>query len=139
MRNLLKAFYGLSIVAGLAVAGCQTQTAPVSSNTATPSGQEDTHSHDHDGFAHADNSEADIVTALAKLSPEDRKAAEAQKFCAVESENLLGSMGTPVKLDINGEAVFVCCSGCKSAALKNPDETLAAVAKMKAANTAESK
>jgi hypothetical protein len=46
----------------------------------------------------------------------------------------LGSMGAPIKFEIKGEPVFVCCSGCKAKALKNPDETLATVEAMKSAN-----
>jgi hypothetical protein len=44
-------------------------------------------------------------------------------------------MGAPLKLDVKGQPVFVCCAGCKSKALKNPDETLATVAKLKAENS----
>ena len=68
--------------------------------------------------------EAKIKANLAKLNPEDRKLAEAQKWCAVEPENELGSMGKPVKLVLKGEPVFLCCKGCVKAAQKNPDETL---------------
>jgi hypothetical protein len=46
----------------------------------------------------------------------------------------LGSMGAPLKFEIKGEPVFICCSGCKAKALKNPDETLAKVAALKLAN-----
>ncbi len=35
-----------------------------------------------------------------------------QRFCPVLSENRLGVMGTPVKLMIDGQPVFVCCGGC---------------------------
>ena len=66
-----------------------------------------------------------IKTALAKLSAEDRQLAEAQRFCAVEEENRLGSMGTPVKLVIEGQPVFLCCEGCEDAAKTNPKKTLA--------------
>jgi hypothetical protein len=76
-----------------------------------------------------------VTIAMAELSPEDRKEAEAQKFCAVMNTSLLGSMGAPLKLDVKGQPVFVCCAGCKSKALKNPDETLATVAKLKAENS----
>ena len=64
--------------------------------------------------------------------------ATAQQFCAVMNQSRLGSMGMPIKLEIKGEPVFVCCAGCKSKALKNPDETLAKVAALKAANKATS-
>ena len=49
--------------------------------------------------------------AMAKLSPDDRARAEAQKICPVSDEPL-GSMGTPIKVTVDGEDVFVCCAGC---------------------------
>ena len=76
--------------------------------------------------------EADISAALAKLSPEDRRLAEAQVFCAGTPENRLGSMGTPLKVMIKGQPVFLCCEGCKQRALANPDQTLATAEKLKA-------
>ena len=36
---------------------------------------------------------------LAKLGEEDRKIAEEQKFCAIETGNRLGAMGKPVMVD----------------------------------------
>jgi len=78
--------------------------------------------------------EQKIAEALAKLSPEDRKLAESQKFCAFENESPLGGMGEPYKLTIEGQTVFLCCEGCKKGALENPEETLAKVEKLKAAN-----
>lgn len=73
----------------------------------------------------------EIIEALAGLNAEDRTAADAQKFCAVMTDSLLGSMGTPVKVDLNGETVFLCCDGCKGKALRKADETLANVAQLK--------
>ncbi len=78
--------------------------------------------------------DAEIETALAELSEEDRALAKAQKFCVVSTEGRLGSMGTPVKLMIEDKPVFLCCKGCESIALKNPEATLAKVEKLKAAN-----
>ncbi len=77
-----------------------------------------------------------LLKSAAKLSPQDQPLAKAQQFCAVMNQSRLGSMGTPIKFEIKGEPVFVCCSGCKAKALKNPDETLAKVAALKAGNTA---
>lgn len=65
--------------------------------------------------------------ALAKLSPEDRAAAEAQKYCAIQTKGLLGSMGAPVKLELDGKPVFLCCKGCTGKAQANPEATLAKV------------
>jgi hypothetical protein len=83
------------------------------------------------GKAAARAGEAEIKAALAKLSPEDRKLAEAQKFCAVETENRLGSMGVPVKVIVKGQPVFLCCKGCRKSALAYPDKTLATVKALK--------
>jgi hypothetical protein len=76
--------------------------------------------------------EAEIKANLAQLSPEDRKLAEAQKFCAVENENRLGSMGMPFKVLVQDQPVFLCCKGCAKTAQKNPDQTLAKVKELKA-------
>lgn len=65
-----------------------------------------------------------IVAALASLSAEDRALAEKQKVCPVSGEPL-GVMGAPKKLDVKGQAVFICCEGCEEKLLGNPDEYLA--------------
>ena len=67
---------------------------------------------------------AKIEAALAKLSDDDRKLAEAQRFCPVLEDSRLGSMGTPVKLMIDGQPVFLCCEGCEDEALADPKATL---------------
>jgi hypothetical protein len=73
---------------------------------------------------------SDKEKALAQLAPEDRKLAEAQKVCPVTGA-ALGEMGAPVKVTVKGQAVFLCCDGCKKKALADPDKTLAAVEKAK--------
>ena len=75
-----------------------------------------------------------IEAALNELSEEDRGLAKAQKFCAVAEKGRLGSMGKPVKIMVEGQPVFLCCDGCEEEALKNPQETLAKVEKLKEAN-----
>lgn len=74
-----------------------------------------------------------INVALAKLAPADRQIAETQRYCAVQVKSDLGSMGTPLKLMLEGKPVFLCCGGCKKSALANPKSTLASVEKLKAA------
>lgn len=123
----LSCFSALAIFA----LGCQSQTSPPPTEA---SAHVETDSHAHAGHEHSDDGESDAASAMAKLSPEDRKEAEAQKYCAVMKTSLLGSMGAPLKLDVKGQPVFVCCAGCKSKAMKSPDETLATVAKLKAEN-----
>jgi hypothetical protein len=68
---------------------------------------------------------------FAKLDPADRKIAEAQKYCAVENENRLGSMGTPYKLMVKDQPVFLCCKSCQKQALADPDKTLAKIEELK--------
>lgn len=59
----------------------------------------------------SDEEQAEINEALAKLSLEDRALAEKQKVCPVTDEPL-GSMGTPIKVTVDGREAFVCCEGC---------------------------
>jgi Cu(I)/Ag(I) efflux system membrane fusion protein len=78
----------------------------------------------------AEKEEIEIREALAKLSPEDRKLAETQRFCAVDSNSRLGSMDVPAKIMLQGRPVFLCCKGCERRARQNPDATLATVEKL---------
>jgi len=58
-----------------------------------------------------------IANAIAKLSPEDQALAKAQGYCVVIEQSRLGSMGTPVKVMIEGKPVFLCCDECTMEAL----------------------
>ena len=74
-----------------------------------------------------------IKAALDKLSPEDRALAEQQKYCP-ETDEPLGSMGTPIKVMVKDQPVFICCAQCKNGVLKDPDATLKKVEEFKAKN-----
>jgi hypothetical protein len=74
-----------------------------------------------------------IKANLDQLPPEDRALAEKQKVCA-KTEEPLGSMGVPIKVMVKGEPVFVCCKGCETAILSDPDKTLAKVKAIKEKN-----
>ena len=69
---------------------------------------------------------------LAKLSAADRRLAEAQRFCPVLQKNRLGSMGAPVKVDIEGQPVFLCCGSCEEKARADRKRTLETVERLKA-------
>ena len=73
-----------------------------------------------------------VAESLTKLAPDDRKAAEAQRFCAVQEGVRLGSMGVPVKVMVKGQPVFLCCTGCEDKAKADPDRALEKVRKSKA-------
>jgi hypothetical protein len=77
--------------------------------------------------------EAEIQDNLARLKPADRELAESQKFCPVLKRRL-GEMGTPIKIVIKGQPVFVCCKGCARKAQANPEKTLAIVVALLRAN-----
>lgn len=56
----------------------------------------------------------EMEESFKKLSPEDRMLAEKQEICPVSKVRLgTHGMGVPVKIDIQGEPVMVCCEGCR--------------------------
>ena len=97
----------LVLVSLLAVSGC-------TSSPTTPVSDGDGHAdHDHSN----DMSDMDKMKAeLAKMSPEDAASAEKQHTCPVSGE-MLGTMGAPKKVDVDGEQVWICCEGCSSSTL----------------------
>jgi outer membrane murein-binding lipoprotein Lpp len=123
MRKSLYLFAVVVALGPLLLAGCtggntdkSPKSGPAKSASTAPQGEE-----------------AEIQAALAKLSPEDRQLAEAQKWCAVQNKNRLGSMDTPYKVMVKGQPVFLCCDGCEKKALADPDKTLAKVEELKKA------
>lgn len=114
----------LFVLGGALVVGCQ-----------KPAATSDDH-HEHGDHA---ASPAEIQQALAKLSPDDRKLAVEQGYCANERDSKLGSMGTPLKVMVKERAVFVCCEACSKRVLANPDDAIKAVDVLRAKTAAESK
>lgn len=78
---------------------------------------------------------ATIVANLSKLSDEDLKLVEAQKYCPIHGLGCeptpLGCKGVPVKIKLKGQTVFLCCKECINNAQANPEETLAELKKVK--------
>jgi YHS domain-containing protein len=114
------------------LSGCSS-TSPDATGSSTPAAADDHGDHDHDEHAqHGDDegqSDMEKMTAeLAKLSAEDSASAEQQHICPVSGE-MLGTMGAPQKVDVNGQQVWICCEGCKDQLLENPDEYLAKLQK----------
>jgi len=67
----------------------------------------------------------EMRVAFAPLSDSERAVAQEQVICPV-TEVRLGStgMGTPIQVDVNGKGVMICCEGCRSGLLKEPDKYL---------------
>jgi uncharacterized protein (TIGR03000 family) len=81
----------------------------------------------------------EVKASLAKLSPEDRALAEKQRFCAVQNGTRLGAMGVPVKIELDGKPVLLCCPACEGPARMNADQTLAQFQKLIAKPAADKK
>lgn len=116
--------------------GCSSPESDPVTPPATPtSNTADDHT-DHDHGDHADNdhgphSTADVdspmpemTPGLKELSPDDHDSAMAQHVCPVTGE-MLGTMGVPVQVDVNGRSVWICCRGCKDKLLADSDKYLA--------------
>ena len=88
---------------------------------------------------HDEDVETKIQAAMIKLNEADRRLAELQKYCPILPKSRLGSMGTPIKLTLENQAVFVCCSGCVKAAREKPTETIQKVQKLRQQPTSTSK
>ena len=140
--RLTTIFYSAITGGALLIAGCgQPATETPTASSDAPAEQADAHDHaghSHEGHEHEGDTAA-IAEAMAKLSPEDRALAEKQKVCIVAKEPL-GSMGTPIKVEHDGEVAFLCCSGCKEAFEADPHKFLTALhadghAKFVSANT----
>ncbi len=66
-----------------------------------------------------------------RLPPDDRESALEQRLCPITDEPL-GSMGAPIKIVIDGDAVFLCCEGCRSEANADPKKILGKVKDLRA-------
>lgn len=144
---------GLGLIVTVAL-GCnpsaprdtEPSTAPDTSNASDDHDDHDHADHDHADHDHADHDHADhdhadpdhadhdhsdqahspqgLGQALAALSAADRQAALQQKICPV-SEHALGGMGTPIKVQVSGRDVFLCCEGCEQKLRRSPQAYLA--------------
>jgi hypothetical protein len=123
MKRFPVALFGLSVTVA-ALAGCAGSSAPapvITPATVTASATDE------------------VAQERAKLAPAERALVETQEWCVVQTDERLGSMGAPIKLDIKGQPVFVCCKSCKRKAEADPDATLAKVAELKAKKKKENK
>ncbi|QDV73783.1 hypothetical protein [Botrimarina mediterranea] len=119
-------------VLSLGVYGCSTSedsTTPAPSSS--PSAQDGSSAHaDHEHGNHVDEGDNGVTgmekmkAELANLSPADATSAEKQHICPVSGE-MLGTMGAPIKIDLKGQEVWICCDGCREKLLANPDDYLA--------------
>jgi hypothetical protein len=68
-----------------------------------------------------------VTTPTGPLSAADRELIARQKVCPVSDEPL-DSMGGPVRVEVGGRTVFICCKSCEAALRKSPEEYLQKIA-----------
>jgi len=83
--------------------------------------------------------EAKVRAELDKLSADDRREAERQRFCPVQTANRIGAMGAPAKVVLRGQPVFLCCEACEDQAKGNEQKTLAKVHELKQPTPSEAR
>ncbi|HYW81465.1 MAG TPA: heavy metal-binding domain-containing protein [Thermoguttaceae bacterium] len=69
--------------------------------------------------------------AVSSATSADQAAIAQQRVCAV-SGSRLGGMGTPVKVTMNGQSLFLCCKGCVGKVEKDPAGYVAKAAQLRA-------
>ena len=114
---LATSVFSLALV--ISLTGCPSKPA---NDSEVPAGASANHDHEHGDHDVTDMEK--MKAELAKLSPEDAASAEKQHICPV-SDEMLGTMGPPLKVDVNGTQVWICCEGCRKELLANPDKYLA--------------
>lgn len=124
------------IVLSLGLSGCSAPSGTEAVNEPAPPAAADSSAahgdHAHDDHArHDDNGLSDMEKMkmeLAKLSPMDATSAMKQHICPVSGE-MLGAMGAPIKVDVDGQQVWICCEGCRQQLLESPNKFLAKLEK----------
>jgi Cu(I)/Ag(I) efflux system membrane fusion protein len=112
----------------LGIYGCNSPDSDSITPPPTPASDTAAEQADHDrgdnATADSDSPMAKMMSGLKELSTEDYESAMAQHMCPVSGE-MLGTMGAPEKVDVNGTSVWICCDGCKDKLLAAPDKYLA--------------
>ena len=62
-------------------------------------------------LSQSSSADGDHAHGHSKLTKRDQLRVAAQKICPVSGQKL-GSMGTPLKIKIGPEELFLCCKGC---------------------------
>ncbi len=97
-------------------------------NSEFESSNHDQMDHDHGDHDHGSDSAGKsdmekMTETLVHFSEEDRQSAIKQHFCPVSGE-MLGTMGAPEKVEVDGQSVWICCDGCKDKLLADPQKYL---------------
>lgn len=124
-RPLAVSIVGIFLLA----VGCAKPSTPAAAPPTRPGAQNAAATADEP--AAENEEETEIQKALAELPDDDRKLAVAQRICPVGLSRL-GSMGAPVKVNVEGTDVFICCEGCRKELESESEKYLAELEKIKA-------
>lgn len=113
----------LSLVWMASTQGCSSKESAAPSDASQTTDAPHPASPAEDKHDHGDHMSSDVQANLAKISKSDRTAVEKQQHCPVSGEQL-GAMGAPIKVDVEGRQVWLCCESCKDSLLTDPDKYL---------------
>ncbi len=82
---------------------------------------------------HTSRLTAEELTEIGALTPEEQKQAKLQVLCPVTLEPL-GSMGTPLVVNLGDDSLLICCKGCLKKATKNGESMLEMVRRWRESN-----
>jgi hypothetical protein len=128
MSNLAKLATYFALVSIVWFVGCRKEPAPVPpvNPPANPPGGEASADKPAEQATVGASEATKIEAAFASLSVEDRALAVKQKICPVSDEPL-GAMGTPIKVQVAGQDVFICCDHCEDPLIKDQEKYLAKI------------
>jgi Cu(I)/Ag(I) efflux system membrane fusion protein len=123
-------FAALFLLPGLVVYGCSTPEAEQAIVAPDAPDADADHAHDEANHEQADGGAMTdmekMEATLAKLPPEDHQSAMQQHFCPVSGE-MLGTMGVPEKIEVEGKTVWICCGGCDAKIRAEPEKYLSKI------------
>jgi Cu(I)/Ag(I) efflux system membrane fusion protein len=135
MQRVRIAPFWLAVSLFAGIVGCGPATNDqASSPPPAEAGQGGDADHDHAMSEAAEPSMEEMMSGLKELSAEDYKSAMEQHVCPVSGE-MLGSMGAPLKVDVNGTNVWICCDGCRDKLLADPEKYLTMLGQKEAGQT----
>lgn len=100
MKIVIPSLVSLALC-GVAGFGCSEKAKDAPKDAPAPAGE----------AADMDADTTDVPEGLKGLDPADLALVRAQKTCPVSGEPL-GSMGAPIRKEVDGKVVFLCCKSC---------------------------
>lgn len=124
---------GLSLTATLWLGGCaKSETGELAQAEPEEAAHDHEHGHDHEGHDEHAHDDPKVKEALALLTPDEMKLAEAQGMHCIVAGEPLGSMGKPVLVkDVEGQDYLICCEGCEETLRKDPAKYAEKLANLK--------